>query len=119
MRSRFSAGALALSALLTGAPGCSIVLVQGPPRGHEQLASVPCTRSNAVPLLDAALAGTSLFVGGVLLAGTGGSTTSWVGSYTVVGAGFALEGLAFGASSLIGFHRTSRCRAAQGAVPKR
>lgn len=119
MRTRFALGALALSTLLATTPGCSLVLVRGPSSGPEPLSGSSCTRSNAVPLLDAAFAGTSLFVGGALLAGTGGSTTSWVGSYTLVGAGFAVEGLVFGASSLVGLHRTSRCRAAQAAVPAR
>ncbi len=117
MRKRRTAGALALSAILATSGGCSFVLVQGPPRQHEQLASFSCTRSNAVPVLDAVLAGTSLFVGATLLAATGGHTDTWLGPYAVVGTTFTLEGMVFGVSSLVGFRRTADCRTAHRAAP--
>jgi hypothetical protein len=83
------------------------------------MASFSCTRTNALPFLDAVLAGTSLLVGTTLVAGTAGDVEGWTAPYAVVGGGLVLEGVAWGASSLIGFHRTSRCREAQGAVPAR
>lgn len=117
MRKRIAAGALALGAAFAASTGCSFVLVQGPPRGHEQLASFSCTRGNAVPLVDAAVAGTGLFVGGTLMAA--GHANEWVAAYGVVGAGLAVEGLVFGVSSLVGFHRTAHCREALRAAPAR
>ncbi len=117
MRARLLAGTLALCATLASLPGCSFVLVQGPPRGRGQPASFSCTRSNAVPVVDAVLAGTSLFVGATLLAATGGHTDTWIGPYAVVGTTFTLEGMVFGVSSLVGFRRTSDCREAQRAAP--
>jgi hypothetical protein len=119
MRPRSALAALALSALLAGTPGCSILLVRGPSSGPEPTAGSSCTRSNAIPFLDAALAGTSLLVGGTLVATYTGDAQGWTAPYAVVGAGFVVEGLVFGASSLVGFHRTGRCRAAQAAVPAR
>jgi hypothetical protein len=115
MRVRLSRRTLALSALLAATPGCSLLLVQGPPSGHGQMAAFSCTRSNAVPLLDAVVAGTSLLVGATLVAANAGDTGGWTAPYAVVGGGFVLEGLGFGASALVGFHRTGRCRAAQRA----
>ncbi len=119
MRSRFVLGALALSALLVGTPSCSVLLVRGPPSGPEPTAGSSCTRGNAIPILDAALAGTSLAIGIALVGAGTADTEGWTAPIAVVGGGFVLEALGFGASSLIGFHRTSRCRAAQAAVPGR
>ncbi len=102
--------AAALGAALAGAAGCSFVLVQGPPRGHEQLASVPCTRSNVLPVVDALFTVTSISVGAQLLAS---GNSGWTAAYSVVGGGLLAEGLVWGASSLVGFTRTSHCRAAQ------
>ena len=119
MRTRFALGALAVSAVLAATPSCSILLVHGPPSGYEQTAGFSCTRGNAVPFLDAALAGTGLLVGATLIAGTAGDTEGWTAPYAVVGGGFVLEGLAYGASAIIGFHRTSRCREAQSVVRAR
>lgn len=116
-RSRYAA--LALSALLAGTSGCSILLVRGPATGPEPLAGASCTRGNGVPILDAVLAGTSLAVGVTLVAAGTADPEGWTAPIAVVGGGFVVEALGFGASSLIGFHRTSRCREALGAVPAR
>jgi hypothetical protein len=119
MRTHLCWSVLALGAVLAATPGCSVLLVHGPPSGHGQMAGLSCTRSNAVPLLDAVLAGTSLFVGATLVAANVGDAEGWTAPYAVVGSGFVLEGVGFGVSALVGFHRTSRCRAAKGAVPTR
>jgi len=119
MRTRLSRSALALSALLAGTAGCSVFLVHGPPRGHEQMTSFSCTRTNGFPLFDAVMAGVSLSVGATLVSATAGDTEGFTRPIAVVGAGLVIEGLAWGGSALVGFSRTSRCRAAQGAVPKR
>jgi hypothetical protein len=112
MRSRPALLALVLGTAMAGTPGCSFVLVHGPPAGHEQLATFSCTRSNALPVLDAIAAGTSLFVGAKLLSANTRDAADWAAPIVVVGAGFALEGLLFGTSAVSGFAKTGRCRAA-------
>ncbi len=119
MRMRLTFGALALAAALGAAPGCSLVLVKGPPRGYQQMASFECTRHSAFPLFDAVMAGISLSVGATLISAGYADTDGFTRPIAVVGAGLAVEGIAWGASALIGLSRTSRCRAAQDAVPKR
>ena len=42
--------------------GCGLMLVQGPPAGHEQMESFSCTQGDAGPVVDLMLAG----VGGVM-----------------------------------------------------
>ena len=44
-------------ALILATTGCSFVFVNGPPRGHEEMAEFTCTESRAVPILDAVGAG--------------------------------------------------------------
>jgi hypothetical protein len=104
--------ACGLAVALAASPGCSLLLVKGPPAAAVAPAAVACTRSNAVPFVDATLAGVALYTGGVLLAG-GSRSEGWAVGASVVGGGLVGEGLVFGVSSLIGFHRTARCRAAQ------
>jgi hypothetical protein len=65
-----------------------------------------------VPIFDAIVAGTGLYVGAALLSANSRHADGWVAPYVVVGAGFALEGLLFGASAASGFVKASRCRAA-------
>jgi hypothetical protein len=103
---------LLLGAAIAGAPGCSFVLVHGPPAGHERLAAFSCTRSDVLPILDAIAAGTGLFVGATLLGANTRDAGAWAAPYVVVGAGFALEGLLFGTSAVSGFVKTGHCRAA-------
>jgi hypothetical protein len=110
MKIRITVGALLLGAALAGVPGCSFLLVRGPSAGDQRTAPVSCTRSNAVPIVDAALGATAIAVGAQLLAA---GTSGWTGAYGVVGGGMLAEGAVFAASAIVGFHRTSRCRAAQ------
>lgn len=100
------------AALAGGTTGCSFVLVHGPPAGHDQLAAFSCTRSNALPILDAIAAGTSMFLGAKLLSANTSDAADWAAPIVVVGAGFALEGLLYGTSAVSGVVKTSRCRAA-------
>ncbi len=111
MRPRSALRSLLLGAALAGSTSCSFVLVHGPPAGPERWAPFSCTRSNALPILDALVAVTGFFVGGTLVAG--GSSSEWTVPYAVVGGGFVLEGLVFGTSAVTGFAKTSRCRAAR------
>lgn len=104
--------AFGVAVALASVQGCSLLLVKGPPTGSMAPAQVSCTRSNALPVLDATMAGVALYTGSVLLAG-GARSEGWAVGASVVGGGLVGEGLVFGVSSLIGFHRTARCRAAQ------
>jgi hypothetical protein len=113
MRPRPTLCALAVIAALAGTTGCSFVLVHGPPAGPERLAEFSCTRSNALPILDAIAAGTSLFLGAKLLTANTSDAGGWAAGIVVAGTGFALEGLLFGTSAVGGFVKTSRCRAAR------
>src|SRR5438093_3069983 len=38
--------------LLAAASGCGWIFTHGPPTGHEQLEYIPCTESDAGPILD-------------------------------------------------------------------
>jgi hypothetical protein len=110
-RTRLATLTLALL-LATATAGCSFFLVHGPPAAPEALTPVSCTRSNAVPFLDAVVAGTALLVGVPLLVSGRGDDVGWTVPFQVAGAGFALEGLVFGSSAIAGFRKTSRCREA-------
>ena len=113
MKIRTMAVAVALAALLPAATaGCGFLLVHGPPAAHESLTAFSCTRGNAGPFVDAALAGTALLAGAQLLAADRSDNGGWTAPYVVVGAGLTLEGLVFGASAVAGFEKTSRCRRA-------
>jgi hypothetical protein len=103
--------ACGVAVALAAAQGCSLLLVKGPSAGAAAPAASSCTRSNVAPFVDATLAGVALYTGGVLLAG-GARSEGWAVGASVVGGGLVGEGLVFGVSSLIGFHRTARCRAA-------
>src|SRR5512145_1120840 len=46
------AGLLLCLPLLTAASGCGFLFVHAPPTGHEQLEYIPCTESDAGPILD-------------------------------------------------------------------
>jgi len=111
LRTRLATLALALL-LPTATAGCGFFLVHGPPAAHETLTTFSCTRSNAVPVLDAVAAGTALLVGVPLLAAGRGDDVGWTVPFQIAGAGFALEGLVFGSSAALGFRKTSRCREA-------
>ncbi len=104
--------AAALGAALAGAAGCSFVLVQGPPAGHEKLQAVRCTRGNAVPILDAAVAGVGLYTG-MMLGILDERSAGWAVGSREAGTAMLGTGIVFGISSLVGFNRTRHCRAAQ------
>jgi hypothetical protein len=106
LRGVFAAVGLGLLLLVSG--GCGLLLTHGPPTGHEHLYHIPCTESNAGPLLDFVSAGFTVvytvdehslletdrekavnLVSGVL----------WTSLYT--------------ASGFIGLRKTARCREAR------
>jgi hypothetical protein len=111
---RHRSGLPALLALVT--TGCSLVMVKGPPRGHETMAEFTCTEGRTLPWIDA---GTAALLGGltIAIAATPESEPA-SGSFTVgpdrsdAMLWLSIPAVALGASSAIGFHRTGECRAA-------
>lgn len=104
MRTQRIAGRLAivifLGTLLLGWSGCGVLLTQGPPNGHEGMDHFECTESVVASVIDLALTG--LYVIGPL--------TSSNPDYD-----FLVWGAVTGASAVVGFHKTSECRAAKRA----
>jgi len=118
MEVRTALTAVALGAALAGTAGCSFVLVQGPPSGQQKLPSVTCTRGNAVPILDAAVAGVGLY-SGMMLGILDERSSGWVVGAKAAGTAMLATGVVFGVSSIVGFTRTSHCRAAQREATQR
>jgi len=106
--------AVLLGSLAVGSSGCGFILTQAPPAGHENMSYFTCTESNTGPALDLVLGGLEL-VGSLALASNPSSGTLFYGSRqdagVVVAAGLAWTAV-FGASGIVGLHKTSECRAA-------
>lgn len=101
-----------VGSLVAGSSGCGFVLTQGPPAAHENMNSFSCTESNTGPILDFVVAGLEL-VGSLALATS--PHTGYYGYYqdpgTTMAVGAAWTAV-FGASGLVGLHKTDQCRAA-------
>jgi len=102
-------GALLLISLAGG--GCSLLLVEGPPTGHEAMATFSCSESHRPPILDVALAGFWVWAA-YLPTDTDGNSTGSMGD-TV------LFTLAHGASAFHGFRNVSECRRARTEAAQR
>ncbi len=99
---------IAIGALATLTSGCSLVLVDGPPRyiaANDPVPSGACTASNTIPLVDA--------VGAV--AGVATALTSSDGDAVRFG---AVAGGALGFSSYTGFRRVRECRRRTSPAPQ-
>jgi hypothetical protein len=102
---------LALLALVTG---CSLAFVEGP---RSTTRPGDCTESNTLPIVDAVLGAGALGMG---VLGVGGaiacSSSTSPGCSTAVAVTLAVPGVILavveGISSVTGFARTARCRAA-------
>ena len=107
----------ALAGLWVFASGCSLLFVNGPPQGHEQLAYFPCTESNAVPILDGIGAGLSVL--GVITAEDDppGELYRWERE-TYVAVNLSAAAL-LGLSTWVGSRRVRACRAARLELAKR
>jgi hypothetical protein len=92
--------------------GCSLVFVNGPPRGHQDVESFECTENWAVPVLDAA-AGGAWLVYAVQAHGYRNASEESVRAWRL---GYATIA---GVSAAIGFNRVSKCRAARGDLTRR
>ena len=106
---------LGLVLLATGA--CSLVFVNGPPPGHQQMEDFNCTESRVVPIVDIGL-------GAAAAATTRVQTESPVtGEWeVVVGQTIAFAAAVtavYALSSFVGFKRAGACRAAKKEIAQR
>ena len=105
-----AAATLGIAAVSSG--GCSYLMVQGPPVGHDKMILVECNDSNALPIADAVLAGLGGLGAVAVLANSDGYPRG-----TIV-VDLAWVGL-FGSSAYYGFKRTGACSEAKDALRER
>jgi hypothetical protein len=98
--------------------GCSMVLVHGPPSGHEDLGSFTCSEGVILPALDGGVAAASAVILATSASGSSSSESDAVskGIGTLVGLGGLVL---WGGSSIVGLNRVSNCKAAQSELAKR
>ena len=112
LRARLTAIALAgFVAATTG--GCGLLLVQAPPEGHEQMPYFSCTESNAGPIIDVVVGG--LYAVSALLCAAdpeGYEDYSGYNAGACVAVGIGMGAL-LGTSTIVGFDKTKKCRAAK------
>jgi hypothetical protein len=97
--------------VLCGAPGCSLLFVEGPPPDHAHMQQpFDCTSSNAAPIVDTAFAVLYALSAATVSARTEASAEHRDLTPSVLMIGVAtLEGV----SAVRGFVTTSKCRAAE------
>ena len=103
MRSRFAIFAVVLCTL----PGCSALLVHGPPGSSPNArrpAAASCTASYAAPVLDAATGGFLLWWGDYRAQDSGDLILTDVGDWMVVAGVFGVV------SGMVGWDSVRRCR---------
>src|SRR5690242_17982148 len=98
-------GRFSVVASLILCSACGFLLVNGPPKDHEQRIYFDCTESNAGPILDLVPVGLL----GIMELFTVGETSS---SHAGPAIGGAFAG-AYAASAIIGFGKTRHCRDAK------
>jgi uncharacterized protein YjdB len=96
---------------LTAASGCGFLLTQGPPTGHEQLEFIPCTESDAGPILDLVWVGLNI-VGVVMILTT---PEEYTNRELSVASGLGW-GILSGASAASGFKKAKACKNARQAL---
>jgi len=109
----------------TTSSGCSFVFVDGPPTNARKMQAFTCTNSNALPVVDAVIAGlAALSVVGALTDGSHETYDASTQTYkqspdystaAVAGAWAAL----FAASAFVGHSRVSECRDATDELMQR
>jgi hypothetical protein len=117
MRLTRSASHIALFILLVSLPmavcGCGFALVRGPPAGYQQVQQFSCTESDLGPILDVIAAAGGL----VTIAVSQGDYYYYAQDEMI--AGGAAAAAVYGASAVVGFLRTKRCRAARRQLEER
>jgi hypothetical protein len=114
-RTCLSIAAILATTLLMSTTGCGLLLTHGPPAEHEQMVSFSCTEGDTGPILDAIWASVSLALA-VMAAGTPDDYAYDQGATVAAALGWAAV---MGASAVVGFDKTSKCRKAKQAMSKR
>jgi len=105
---------LAVIALLVTSSSCGFILTQAPPQNHEQLTYFSCTESNGGPIIDVIWAGLNVL--GALAASSNPNSYDNPGQIEAVGLTW---GVVSGSAAVVGFGKTSRCRAAKRQLAER
>jgi hypothetical protein len=100
--------------LLIVASGCGFLFTHGPPTGHEQLEYIPCTESDAGPILDVVWGGLNLLGAAAIASSPDDYENPGVGTASGVAWGVFS---AFSAAS--GFKKASACKNARIALAQR
>ena len=100
--------------LLIAASGCGFIFTHGPPTGHEQLEYIPCTESDAGPVLDLVWGGLNVL--GALVIASEPDAYEDPEASVAIGLGWGVVS-AFSASS--GFKKSSACQRARQALAQR
>jgi hypothetical protein len=114
---RFPAG---LVALLISASGCSLMLAEGPPVGHQAMHGFDCSTNYVPPVIDTALGG--LAVANIAVAASRSPTETQSenapSTGTVVAVNLVMLALA-APSAIYGYSRVGSCREAKQALAER
>ena len=100
--------------LLTAASGCGFLFVHGPPTGHEQLEYIPCTESDAGPILDLVWGGLNV-LGALIIAS---SPDEYENPDAATASGL-VWGVVSAFSAASGFKKVSACKNARQALAQR
>jgi uncharacterized protein YjdB len=100
--------------LLTAASGCGFIFTHGPPTGHEQLEYIPCTESDAGPILDIVWGGLNV-LGALVIAS---SPREYDNPDLAVASGLGW-GVLSSFSAASGFKKASACKRARQALAQR
>jgi Bacterial Ig-like domain (group 2) len=100
--------------LLTAASGCGFIFTHGPPTGHEQLEYIPCTESDAGPILDIVWGGLNV-LGALVIAS---SPDEYENPDLAVASGLGW-GVVSSFSAASGFKKVSACKRARQALAQR
>ena len=100
--------------LLAAASGCGWLFVHAPPTGHEQLEYIPCTESDAGPILDLVWGGLNV-MGALIIAS---SPEEYENPDAATASGL-IWGVISAFSAASGFKKVSACKSARQALAQR
>jgi hypothetical protein len=98
--------------------GCGLLIVKGPPEGHEQMDYFTCDEGDAGPILDLVSAGLNIGTAILCAADPDSYEDSYYGSGACVALGLG-SGALLGTSAAVGFGKTKKCREAKRQLAER